>query len=161
MGHGAGAVAASLYALTRQRDLAGLICEIIALDLPASATLFGCARALALIAPATRPTTAGTDRCRIDSRPQPAEVIARTTVAAAAHPARLGGHCDVRRPEANTCMNVQHHLTRHCKSSRVITDLINDQGHEQVMERILQWIEDRLNPEHRNQIGIAYINADT
>ena len=161
MGHGAGGVAASLYALTRQRDLAGLICESIALDLPASATLFGCVRALALIAP------------RLPVQRQPARTVAalirarnrlKSSLAQLSLPLLiLHGSADtVTLPSGS-----EHMHERSASPDKTLQifegyhhDLINDQGHEQVNERILQWIEDRLNPEHRNQIGIAYINAD-
>jgi alpha-beta hydrolase superfamily lysophospholipase len=162
LGHGAGAVAASLYALTRQRDLAGLICESIALDLPASITLFGCVRALALIAP------------RLPVRGTPAQAVAALIRARNRLKSSLGqlslpllilhGSADtVTLPSGSEHMH-------ECSASPDKTlqifegydhDLINDRGHEQVMERILQWIGDRLNAEHRNQIGIAYINTDT
>ncbi len=95
IGHGAGGVAASLYALTRQRDLAGLICESVALDLPASTTLFGCVRALALIAP-TLPVQ------RKPARTVAALIRARNRLKSSlaqlchcpSHPPWLRGHCD-------------------------------------------------------------------
>ena len=161
LGHGAGGVAVSLYALMRQRDLAGLICESIALDLPASTTLFGWVRALAMIAP------------RLPVRGLPARTVAalvrarnrlRSSLAHLSLPLLvLHGSADT-----VTFPSGSEHMHQ-CASSPDKTlqifegyyhDLINGQDHEQVRERILQWIEDRLNPEHRNQIGIAYINAD-
>jgi alpha-beta hydrolase superfamily lysophospholipase len=162
LGHGAGGVAVSLYALTRQQDLAGLICESIALDLPASATLFGWVRALALIAP------------RLPVRGAPARTVAallrarkrlRSSLAQLSVPLLvLHGSADT-----VTFLSGSEHM-HECSASPDKTlqifegyyhDLINDRGHEPVTGRILQWIENRLSPEHRNQIGIAYINADT
>jgi len=162
LGHGAGAVAVSLYALMRQRDLAGLICESIALDLPASTTLFGWVRALALIAP------------RLPVRGEPARTVAalirardrlRSSLGSLSLPLLvLHGSADtVTFPSGSERMHERSASPD--KTLQIFEgyyhDLLDDQGHEHVMERILQWIEDRLNPEHRNQIGIAYINADT
>jgi acylglycerol lipase len=161
LGHGAGGVAVSLYALMRQRDLAGLICESIAVDLPASATLFGSVRALAMIAPRlpVRGTPARTVAALVRARNQLRSSLAQLSLPLLV----LHGSADtVTFPSGSEHMH-------ECSASPDKTlqvfegyyhDLINDQGHEQVIERILQWIEDRLNPEHRNQIGIAYINAD-
>jgi acylglycerol lipase len=162
LGHGAGAVAASLYALTRQRDLAGLICESIALDLPASATLFGWVRALAMIAPwlPVQRQPARTVAALVRARNRLKASLVRLSLPLLV----LHGSADaVTFPSGSERMH-------ECSASPDKTlqifegyyhDLLHDQGYEQVTERILQWIEDRLNPEHRNQIGIAYINADT
>lgn len=160
LGHGAGGVAVSLYALTRQRDLAGLICESIALDLPASATLFGCVRALAMIAPRLPiwGTPARTVAALVRARTQLRSSLVRLSLPLLV----LHGSAD-----ATTFLSGSEYM-HECSASPDKTlqifegyyhDLINDRGHEQVIERTLQWIEDRLNPEHRNQIGIAYINA--
>lgn len=162
LGHGTGGVAVSLYALVRQPDLAGLICASIALDLPASATLFGWVRALALIAPRlpVQGAPARTVAALIRARDRLRSSLTRLSLPLLV----LHGSADtVTLPSGSEHMH-------ECSVSSDKTlqifedyyhDLINDQGHEQVVERILQWMEERLNPQHRNQIGIAYINADT
>jgi alpha-beta hydrolase superfamily lysophospholipase len=147
MGHGAGAVAVSVYALRRKGSLAGLICESIALDLPVSAALFGWVRVRHF---------AAFIRARSRLRSSLAQLSLPLLV--------LHGSSDT----ATLPSGSEHMHGRSASPDKTLQifegyyhDLINGQGHEQVAERILRWIEDRLNPEHRNQIGIAYINADT
>jgi len=140
LGHGAGAVAVSLYALTRQRDLSGLICESIALDLPAVVTLLGWLRTPAL------------NRARNRLRSS-LEQLSLPLLA-------LHGSADtVALPSGSE--HLHERAGSADKTLQIFEGYHHDLIHEQVTERILQWIEDRLKPEPRNQIGIAYINPDT
>jgi alpha-beta hydrolase superfamily lysophospholipase len=120
-----------------------LICESIALDLPVFTTPLGWVRALATI------------RARNQLRSSLAQLSLPLLL--------LHGSADT----VTLLSGSEHMHERSASPDKTLQifegyyhDLINDPGHEEVTERILQWIGDRLNPEHRNQIGIAYINAD-
>jgi alpha-beta hydrolase superfamily lysophospholipase len=186
LAHGTGAVAASRYALPRQHDLAGLICESIALDLPASTTLFGLVRALARIAPGL--PIRGTSNERYSRDESFVERLNRDPFSGRQSARSIAALDGARKLLKSSLAELSMSLLVLHGSSDTVTlpsgseylyeragspdktlqifegyyhDLINDRGHEQVVERILQWIEARLNPEHRGHIGIAYINTDT
>lgn len=187
LGHGAGALTAGLYALARARPLAGLICESIALELPICAVTSGLARTLAAIAPRlpvlklphTRFSRDGAIVERMSADPL---VEARLRAGQFAAMTRSGNRFRTSLAHLTLPLLVLHgsadavtlpagseylheHAGSHDKTLQIFEgyyhDLINDLGHAHVVERIRQWIENRLNPDHRGQIGIAYINTDS
>jgi acylglycerol lipase len=154
MGHGMGGLAAGLHALAHPRKLAGLVCDSIDLDLPTPALVLGIVRGLAAIVPRLSVLEVFHSRNRF--RASLAQLSVPLLV--------LHGSADtVTLPSGSEYLH--KHAGSHDKTLQIFEgyyhDLISDLGHEHVIERIRQWIEARLDPDHRGQIGIAYINTDS
>lgn len=187
LGHSAGGVAASAYALEHPQGLAGLICESFALDAPARAAELLVLRALAVLAPRLPVLRLRNERFSRDEqflarmnddplirgeRQSSGTLVAmiRASARLRASVSRLSlpllilhGSADtVTRPSGSEYLH--EHAGSRDKTLQIFEgyyhDLLNDQGHELVVERIYQWIDARLRADgHRTQIGIAYINA--
>lgn len=186
LGHSAGGVAACLYALANPRTLAGLVCESFAMDMPAPAAEVQFLKALAFIAPRwpvlrLRSRQFSRDRQaveRMDRDPvvrrerQPARTLvelirASSRLRVLLHDITLpllilhGSADSVALPSGSEFFH--EHAESRDKTLQIFEgyyhDLINDRGHEHVVERIHEWITARLDPEgDRAQIGISYIN---
>ncbi|HEY5809655.1 MAG TPA: lysophospholipase [Povalibacter sp.] len=189
LGHSAGGLIACEYALYHQQDLAGLICESFALDVPAPAAVLRIVRALAIIAPRVPVLTLSNvwfsrdesvvarmnNDVLIKDERQPARTVAamvrasthlRTSVARFSLPLLiLHGSADaVTLPSGSEYFH--EHAGSRDKTLQIFEgyyhDLINDHGHEHVVGRIHQWIEARLGTTAQHtQIGIAYINPES
>ncbi|MET0232938.1 MAG: lysophospholipase [Rhodanobacteraceae bacterium] len=186
LGHGAGGLVASWYAVVHPRVLAGLICESLALEVHTSGLRMRLVRALAFIAPRLPVLRLRSEQFsreeqvvhRMHADPlirherQSASTVAELDRAAS----RLRGSL----PEITIPLLVLHgsadsvtlpsgsEFLHEGASSRDKTlqifegyyhDLINDRGHGQVIQRIRDWISDRSgSTRDRAQIGISYIN---
>jgi acylglycerol lipase len=185
-GHGAGGLAACLYAVANQRVLAGLICESLALEMPAPAAGARLLRALALIAPGLPVLRLRSgqfsrdekivDRMNADPliqhERQPAQTLVelarvssglRASLKEIALPLLIlhGSADSVTLPSGSEYLH--ENASSRDKTLQIFEgyhhDLINDRGHEQVIQRINDWISDRLgSTRDRAQIGISYIN---
>jgi len=186
LGHGAGGLAACCYAVSSQRFLAGLICESVALEVPSSAARMRLVRALALIAPRLPVLRLRSgqfsrdekvvDRMNADPLIQHECQSAQTVV----EMVRVRSHVRASLSEITIPLLVLHgsadsvtmpsgsEFLHKNSSSRDKTlqifegyyhDLINDRGHEHVVQRIYDWISDRFgSTSGRALIGISYIN---
>ncbi len=189
LGHSAGGVVACEYSLSHQQNLAGLICESFALEVPAPAAVLRIVRALALIAPRVPVLTLSNALFSRDVRVvahmnndslirkerQPARTVAamvrasthlRTSFVQFSLPLLiLHGSADaITLPSGSEYFH--EHAGSRDKTLQIFEgyyhDLINDHGHEHVVERIHQWIEARLGTTAQHtQIGIAYINPES
>jgi len=186
LGHGAGGLAACLYAVANQRVLAGLICESLALEMPAPAAGVQLLRALAFIAPRLPVLRLRSgrfsrdeqvvDRMNTDPLIQHERQSARTLVELIRVSSGLraslkeiavpllilhGSADSVTLPSGSEFLH--ENASSRDKTLQIFEgyyhDLINDRGHEHVIQRICDWISDRLgSTSDRAQIGISYIN---
>ena len=186
LGHGAGGVVACLHALANPRTLAGLICESVALDMPTSAAEVQLLKALAFVAPRLpvlrlRSSQFSRDEQaveRMNGDPlvrrerQPARTVVELHRASSRLRASLeditlpllilhGSADSVALPSGSEFFH--EHAGSRDKTLQIFEgyyhDLINDRGHQHVVDRIYEWIAARLGPDRdRAQIGISYIN---
>jgi acylglycerol lipase len=187
-GHAAGGIGACLHVLAKPGLLAGLICESIALDAPVHAPR-RVLEALALVAPRlpalklnskqfSRDHQVIADMNRdplIRRERQPARTVVELLHASAHLRASLqdialpllilhGSADSVTLPSGSEFLH--EHAGARDKTLQIFEgyyhDLVNDRGHEHVIERIGEWISARLgSPGERAQIGISYINNGT
>jgi len=186
LGHGAGGLAACLYAVANQRILAGLICGSLALEVRIGAAELQILKALAFITPRL-PISRW--RSRQFSRDQ--QVVARMnrdplirherqSALTMLELQRAGSGLRASLKEIVLPLLILHgsadsatlpsgsEFLHENASSRDKTlqifegyhhDLINDRGREHVIQRISDWISERLGPtSDRAQIGISYVN---
>lgn len=186
LGHGAGGLVACLYAVANQRILAGLICESLALEVPSPAAGAQFLRALAFIAPRLPVLRLRSgqfsrdeqvlDRMNSDPLIQHERQSALTLVELIRVSSGLrssvkeitipllilhGSADSVTLPSGSEFLH--ENASSRDKTLQIFEgyyhDLINDRGHEHVIQRIYDWISDRLgSTSDRAQIGISYIN---
>ena len=189
LGQGVGGVVACLHALAGKQHLAGLICAGIALEPSVHAAFLQGVKAVAALAPRLpllRLKHAWFSRdthivARMNADPfimgerQSARTIAemlrandllRAAVSQLSLPLLVlhGSADEVTLPSGSEYLH--EHASSRDKTLQIFEgyyhDLINDQGHQLVVERICQWIDARLDATaHRMQIGIEYINAES
>lgn len=187
LGQGAGAVVACLSALAHQQNLAGLICASIALEPFAHAAFLQVVKALAALTPRLPALRLRNERLSRDSlsvarmnmdpliagERQSARTIAemlRANDRLRAAASRLSLPLLVLHGSADKVTRLSGSEYLHERAGSLdktlqifegyYHDLINDQGHELVVERICQWIDARQSATaQRLQIGIEYINS--
>jgi alpha-beta hydrolase superfamily lysophospholipase len=187
LGQGAGGLVACLYALTNPRQLNGVICSSIALELPLHPMFRSGIELLAAVAPripVLRVRSGSFSRdpgivARMNDDPlingerQRARMVSETlragdelrkSASELLQPLLvLHGSADtVTLPSGSEYMH--EHAGSRDKTLQIFEgyhhDLINEQGHELVVEKICQWIDTQLHATaQRTLIGIEYINA--
>ena len=149
---GAGGVVGALYAMGHAASLDGLICASIALELPMSAMRMSFVRMLANAMPRWRLL----ELIRAGDR-------LRASVARLSSPLLvLHGAAD-RVTRASGSEFLHQHAGSRDKTLLIFEgyhhDLLGGAGNELVVEKVIRWIDARLNaPTQRTQIGIEYIN---
>jgi alpha-beta hydrolase superfamily lysophospholipase len=154
LGHGVGAIVAATWAATHPTDLAGLICASSAFQLPSRR---GWARALAALLPReARATLEQLARANAKLRAAarglslPLLVVhgAADTVTACAGSEELHGLAGSRDKTLQIFEGYDH-------------DLLTASGNEQVISRILDWLDTRSGPGAPiEQIGIAFLSPE-
>ena len=149
LGHGSGAVSACLSAADDSRGLSGLICAGITLDGSLSRAPHWMLRVL------------GTFTARLKTARRLQAAIPRLSLPLLV----LQGSADTVAPPPGSEYLHEFAGSRD-KTLQIFEgyyhDLINDQGHDQVIRRINSWIEERLGTaDQGTRIGIAYINDES
>lgn len=156
LGQGSGGVVAGLRALAHQQNLAGLICASIALEPAMNKAFLQGVKALAQWAP--RSPGLRTIAAMLRANDQ-----LRATVSQLSLPLLVahGSADEVTLPSGSEYLHER--AGSRDKTLQIFEgyyhDLLNEQGHELVVDRICQWIDARVDATvDRLQISIEYIN---
>ena len=161
LGEGAGAVVAASYAISHPAALDGLICAGLALELTLSATRLRILRMLAAIAPRTR--SRSTARSILDLIRAGEQVRASVSQLSLPLLALHGGVDPVARLSGSEYL----HQRAGSRDKTLLIfegyhhDLLSGEGHELIVEKMVLWIDARLDAASRRthtQVSIEYIN---